>query len=448
MTPRILLALLLAAVSAGAPREGKAAAEKPNVVFVIADDLGWADVGFHGGNAPTPNLDQLAEESLELTRHYVAPVCSPTRVGLLTGRCWSRFGITTPTNSLALPFDTTTLPRALKRQGYETCLIGKWHLGSKPEWGPNHFGFDHSYGSLAGGVTAWTHRYKKGEYSVTWHRNHELLEEEGHVTDLLTNEAVTWISERTGEHPFFLYVPFTAVHLPVNEPKEWLEKVPPSIASEIGRHYAACIMHLDDSVGKIRAALEERGLAENTIFVFTSDNGGSTSTNNTQPYPKDDSPGGKVTASNHPLRNQKGSVYEGGIRVPTLVSWPGRISPGKLATPVFIADWMPTFCHLAGVSLEDDPSWDGINIADLLQGGEEINKRPLYIAGPRSRSSALFYDGWKLVAHEGKPAELYAIDEDLPEKTDLAADEPERVRDLLSRLEAQQKLDNDTLARP
>jgi arylsulfatase A-like enzyme len=149
---RALFFLLLASVA-------PAAAPRPNVVFIIADDLGWADVGFHGGRAPTPHLDRLAREGLELTRHYVAPVCTPTRAGLLTGRYWSRFGVTSPQNERALPPDTVTLPRALKAAGYATCLTGKWHLGSSPEAGPNTYGFDHSYGSLAGGVGPYDHFY-------------------------------------------------------------------------------------------------------------------------------------------------------------------------------------------------------------------------------------------------------------------------------------------------
>lgn len=440
---RTLVSLFLAIVVSAA-----AETDRPNFVFVIADDLGWADVGFHGGNAPTPNLDKLAAEGLELTHHYVAPVCSPTRAGFLTGRCWSRYGVTTPTNTLGLPFETTTLPKALKSQGYETCLIGKWHLGSKPEWGPNHFGFDHSYGSLAGGVTAWTHLYKKGEYSKTWHRNHQLLDEEGHVTDLLTNEAVNWINERSDEKPFFLYVPYTAVHLPVNEPNKWLEKVPDTITSDIGRHYAACIMHLDDGVGKIRAALAENGFAENTVFVFTSDNGGSTATNNTQPYPKDDSPSGNVTASNHPLREKKGSIYEGGIRVPTLVSWPNKAKTGKLSTPVYIADWMPTFCNLAGYEQEDDLNWDGVDLSTMLSGGDAIADRSIYIAAARWRSVALLQQGWKLVVHEGNEPELYHVAEDPSEKTNLAAKEPDRVAMMSAELEAKRKSDNDSIAKP
>ncbi|MEM0969406.1 MAG: sulfatase-like hydrolase/transferase, partial [Verrucomicrobiota bacterium] len=250
---------------------------RPNLVFIIADDLGWADVEFHGGNTPTPHLNQLLSEGIELTHHYVAPVCSPTRAGFLTGRYWSRFGITTPINNRGLDFDTPTLPRALGEAGYATALIGKWHLGSQPEWGPNHFGFQHSYGSLAGGVTPYSHFYKKGNNSVTWHRNHELIKEEGHVTDILTQEAVTWIEHQAAsEAPFFLYLPYTAVHLPIREPEEWLAKVPSTIQGEVSRQYSACILHLDDAVGRIVAAIDKAGQRENTLIIFTSDNGGST----------------------------------------------------------------------------------------------------------------------------------------------------------------------------
>lgn len=273
----------------------------PNIVFILADDLGWADVGFHGGIAPTPQLDRLASEGLELAQHYVAPVCSPTRTGLLTGRCWSRFGVTNPQNERALPWDTVTLPKALQAMGYDTCLTGKWHLGSLPEQGPNHFGFTHSYGSLAGGVSPWNHRYKQGPFTKTWHRNEKLIEEKGHVTDLIAAEAVDWLNSRK-DRPFFLYVPFTAVHLPVKEPDEWLRRVPDTIHGEVPRHYAACVMHLDDAVGKIIAALEKNKLRENTLIVFTSDNGGSTVENNDLKYPDDNCPSGKLPGNNRPWR--------------------------------------------------------------------------------------------------------------------------------------------------
>lgn len=429
-----------------------AAAAKPNIVFIMADDLGWADVGFHGGNAPTPHLDNLAATSLELTQHYVAPVCSPTRTGLLTGRCWSRFNVTNPQAERALPWNTQTLPRALKVAGYDTCLTGKWHLGSKPDWGPNHFGFDHSYGSLGGGVGPWNHFYKEGPFSPTWHRNEQLLVEQGHVTDLIAHEAVRWIGERS-DRPFFLYVPFTAVHLPVKEPAEWLARVPPQIKGDVPRHYAACIMHLDDAVGQIVAALEKAGKRDNTLLVFTSDNGGSTSGNNDQKYPPDGYPDGKLTGNNLPLRGQKGDLYEGGIRVPTIANWPGRLKPGKCTSAIQITDWMPTFCALVEHQPATDLKWDGTNIWPVLAGQATRESHPLYWTAPGFRARAVRVGGWKLIEHAagkggGVPkVELFDLVSDPNETTDLAAKKPEKLAELQKQLAEIAKADGDAVAK-
>lgn len=450
--PRCLfIALALACVLAGPSIRAALAADvpaRPNFVFIIADDLGWADVAFHGGNAPTPNLDKLAAESLELTRHYVAPVCSPTRTGLLTGQCWSRFGVTSPQNERALPWDTVTLPRALKAAGYETCLTGKWHLGSKPEWGPNHFGFDHSYGSLAGGVGPWNHFYKRGPFETTWHRNEELMTEQGHVTDLITKEAVQWLAAR-GDKPFFLYVPFTAVHLPVKEPDAWLARVPSHIQGDVPRHYAACIMHLDDAVGRIVAALEKTGQRDKTLLVFTSDNGGSTAGNADQKYPSDDYPEGKLPGNNAPLRGEKGQLYEGGIRVPAIVSWPGMLRAGKCATPVQITDWMPTFCALAKATPDRDVKWDGSDVWPMLTGRSQRTAHPLYWVAPGFRARAVRAGDWKLISHEkgdARKAELFNLAEDPNETTDLARQRPEKVAELQRLMAEIAKADRDAVA--
>ncbi len=424
-------------------------ATKPNIVFIIADDLGWADVEFHGGNVPTPNLNRLLSEGVELRQHYVAPVCSPTRAGFMTGRYWSRFGITTPTNSLALPMDTVTVAEALSKGGYDTCLTGKWHLGSADQWGPNHFGFDHSYGSLAGGVTPYSHFYKKGEYSKTWHRNEELITEDGHVTDLITDEAVEWVSSRT-ERPFFLFVPYTAVHLPIREPEEWLEKIPSGIEGEVPRQYAACILHLDAAVGRVVEAVEKAGKSENTLILFTSDNGGSTAENNDTKYPDDQCPNGRLPGNNKPLRGKKADIYEGGIRVPTIARWPGKLKAGAtFDSPVHIVDWMPTFCALAESQLKSNAlKWDGDNIWPALSGETELPERPLYSAGVSFRSQALRQGDWKLIVFAGanERSELYHIGEDPNEANNLAKTMPEKVASMMQLLAAEAKNDRDAVA--
>lgn len=427
--------------------------DRPNIVFILADDLGWADVEFHEGNVPTPNLNQLRRSGAELTSHYVAPVCSPTRTGLLTGRYWSRFGVTAPTNTQALPFETVTIASALRDSGYATCITGKWHLGSKPQWGPNHFGFDHSYGSLAGGVTPWSHFYKKGEYSTTWHRNETLVTEQGHVTDLITNEAVQWIAKRDSDEPFFLYVPFTAVHLPLREPAQWLDRVPKEISGEVPCQYAASILHLDDAIGQIVEAIDKTKNSHNTLIVFTSDNGGSTAENNDTKYPDDNCPNGKLPGNNLPLRGKKGDLYEGGIRVPTIIRWSKNIQPGSvIKTPLHIVDWMPTLCQLAGVSVSADQlKWDGIDIAPALTGNGSLPNRALYSAGTGFRSRTIREADWKLIAFSGKNGseervELYNIASDPGERDNRADVMPSIVTKMMQMLKAESARDRDAVA--
>ncbi len=406
----------------------QADAVQPNFVFILIDDLGRADVGYNGGQVPTPHIDALAKEGIILDAHYVAPVCSPTRAGLLTGRYWSRFGVTTPTNEQVLAFETFTLPRALQSVGYATALIGKWHLGSLPEQGPNRFGFDHSYGSLAGGVGPYDHFYKQGPYSTTWHRNGRLLTETGHVTTLLTDEACRWIGAQ-GARPFFLYLPYTAVHLPVKEPEEILKRVPAAITDAVARHYAACLIHLDDSIGRIIRALENTGKRQNTLIVFSSDNGGSNAENADPKYPPDDYPRGRLPGSNQPFRGEKGTPYEGGIRVAAFANWPGKLKPTVLKTPVHIIDWMPTLCHLAGVTPPDDTRWDGINLWPHLAGSPAPPERPLYNVSPSWKSRVVHLGEWKLIenskAKDQTAHELYHLTSDPAETTNLAALKPE-----------------------
>ena len=443
---RLTLCALLGVLCRQAPAGETPATRKPNIIFILADDLGWADVTFHHGNVPTPNLDKLAAEGVELTQHYVFPVCSPTRSALLSGRYASRFGITNPQSPRAYRWDTVTLARSLKSVGYDTALFGKWHLGSKPEWGPQKFGFDRSYGSLGGGVGPWNHRYKTGEFTNTWHRDGQLVEEEGHVTDLITREAIQWLESRT-DKPFLLYVPFTAVHIPIREPEEMVRRVPKEITGSSQRQFAACVIHLDDSIGKILAALEKSGKAANTLVVFSSDNGAPPTAENNDPlYPADDYDPGPTGGSNVPLHGKKGEVYEGGIRTPTIARWPGKLKPGKFTGVAHISDWMPTLCALAGYMPEKDLKWDGLNLWPHLTGAEPPKSRAIYIAGPGFRSRMVREGDWKLILTGAEKAELFDLAADPNETTDRATKMPGKVAALRTRLEQLAKADRDALA--
>ena len=429
--------LALAAVPA------RAADERPNILYVIADDLGWADVGFHGSKIKTPNIDRLCAEGVELARHYVQPMCTPTRVGLLTGRYPSRFGdhAVKPCNERVLPFGTETLASALASVGYDTGLAGKWHLGSKGEWGPNHFGFDRSYGSLAGGCGPYNHFYKKGPYSRTWHRNEEPIEEEGHVTDLIGREAVGWINAK--REPWFYYVPFTAVHVPVKAPKRFVALYDGETfdadpkKDESYRRYAAYASQMDHWIGRMIAALDKTGQRKRTLVVFTSDNGSFPSWRPTGLYPGQHLACPRL-GSNLPLRGHKAQLYEGGIRVPTCVNWPGKLEPAKVDAVMHVVDWMPTLTRLAGYRPEGDLHWDGVDAWPWIAGREtQTEPRTLYWKFTGNRT-AIRHGDWKLIAHRN---ELFNLADDPSETRNQAAAEPARVADLRERLAQARKLD-------
>lgn len=442
----LILAALCLILPAGRLAAREPAAGQPSFLVIVADDLGWNDVGWHGERLKTPHLDRLCREGIELDQHYVSPMCSPTRAALLSGRYASRFGCTGAQNERVFPFGTETLAAALGGAGYETALVGKWHLGSLREWGPNHFGFDHSYGSLAGGCGPYDHRYKTGPYTETWHRNGERLTEEGHITDLIAREAVDWIEAR-GDRPFFLYVPFTAPHIPIKEPRRWLDLYR-EIPEADRRQYAACVAHLDDAIGRIVAALDRTGRREETMIVFFSDNGGTTARNDDPKYPPDDYTPGRADGNNLPLRGHKTQLYEGGIRVPAFVNWPGTLRPGVFDTPIHAVDWMPTLCALAGCESRDALNWDGRNVWPALSGAKPLEPRPLYWAGTGFRSAAVRDGDWKLiVSKNGDKAELFDLGRDPFEKTDLASQEPERVAALRRLLAELARRDNEARVR-
>ena len=437
----LALALLISAII-GVDAQAAEPSRQPNILLIVADDLGWADVGWHGGKFKTPHLDELVRKGVELDRHYVQPVCSPTRTALLSGRWTSRFGphVLSPTNLRAFPPGTTTLASALKQCGYATHLTGKWHLGSRIEWGPQHYGFDHSYGSLAGAVDPWAHTYRKGEYMKTWHRDGQFLDEEGNATELVAKQACDWIHAR--REPWFIYVPFQAVHIPIDAPEEYKRlyddvTFPGDEAkTDAFRRYGGFVSQMDAKVGEFIAALDATGQRTNTLIVFTSDNGGTPVLANG--YAGKTPPLKAVVSSNKPLRGWKGGLYEGGVRVPAFVNWPGVLAPRKLTAPLHAADWMPTLTKLAGWQCTPDVKFDGLDIWPLITGAVP-NPKPRTVYIPHPSGAAVYQGEWKLIAHKGKngKTELFNLASDPFETSDLAAKEPQRVKEfeaILARL--------------
>lgn len=427
--------------------------ERPNILFILADDLGWEDVSFHGSSIRTPSIDRLACEGIELQQHYVCPVCTPTRASLLTGRYASRFGAhtTVPTNSPVLPDGYQTLATVLRDNGYDTGLFGKWHLGSSPQFSPNHFGFNTSYGSLAGGVDPYNHCYKRGQFSSTWHRNGELLEEKGHVTDLIVREAVEWIESR--DRPWFGYVPFTAVHLPIKPRQDWLDKYHAGqfdadpLKDSSFKRYAAYTSHMDYGVGQLLEALERKCQRENTIVVFASDNGAARNAplEHSSSYPGWQEAQPRL-GSNLPFRGAKAQLYEGGIRTPTIINWRGRLSAGKMDHPVHVVDWMPTFTDLVGAEPQNDPKWDGTDIWPLLSGQpERPTDRCMFWNFMGGAQLGIRCGDWKLISREknGKRTlELFNIADDLGEERELSFENPKIVKELSDAMSEQRALDD------
>ena len=432
----------------------------PNIVLFLADDLGWGDVPWHGSPYKMPHLEQLANNGVRLESHYVHPMCSPTRAALMTGRYASRFGVTAAQNGLALPWNTRTLAAELQSAGYDTAITGKWHLGSKPDQGPQRFGFVYGYGSLAGGCGPFNHRYKEGPFTHTWHRNGELIEEEGHVTDLIAREAVQWIQQR-GSKPFFLYVPFTAIHVPIQEPETW-HAMNPHLVDPAQRLRAACASHMDHAIGQVLAALDQQKLRNNTLVLFLSDNGAhGPSDNQGGPYPGEYGHL-KVGNANKPWRGHKTQVYEGGIRTPGLVHWPARLQRGEVHHPLHVVDWMPTLCTLVGAKVPEDLMWDGIDIWPVItQQKKETPPRTLYSAAPGFRAQMVRHGDWKLVVTKAARAksqnpptnnaeeseELFNLKSDPAESRNLAMEKPDILAELKRELADVSSRDRDAIAK-
>jgi len=409
--------------------------EKPNIVLVLADDLGWGDIGYHDGQAKTPNIDRISSEGLRFDRFYVQPICTPTRAALMTGRYAWRTGMASGVilNHLhyGLPLDETTLGQVMKSAGYATYIIGKWHLGHEtPAYLPTERGFDYHYG-LYTAIDHFTHEWMGG---LDWHRNRKPIREEGYATDLLGADCVRIIGEHDfNKQPMFLYHPMFAVHAWNQAPEKYTAPYA-DVKNKDRRGLLGLCAAMDYQFGQIIQALEKAGQLNNTLVFFVSDNGGNS----------------HAAADNAPLRGAKGSYYDGGIRVPAFACWPGKIKPGQ-TTEAFahITDVLPTFAKLAGAEMPEK-QLDGFDLAPVLFDGAVSTGRKeavfLLEDSERDRRGAIIDWPWKLIrtAVDKGPwvCELFDIEKDPYEKqngTDTAKAFPEITKRLSARLDELKK---------
>ena len=412
--PRLLALLSLSLACSGPPSatESFQADRPPNIIVILADDLGYADVGFQGlTDFETPNIDRLAATGVRFTQGYVShPYCSPSRAGLLTGRYQHRFGhIHNPKFRAGegLPSSETLLPEVLANGGYVSGVVGKWHLGDAPEFHPRERGFDEFFGLLGGG-----HDYFKsaeedaGEYLIPLEANGEKIPVEGYLTDQLTGAALDFIQRHSGA-PFFLYLAYNAPHGPLQAPPELLDRVA-SIEDVRRRTYGAMVTALDDGVGEVVSLVAELGLAENTLVFFLSDNGGPTPAN---------------ASDNAPLRSTKGTVYEGGVRVPFVVAWPGHLPAGVTFDPLVSAlDIFPTVVATAGIELPE--GLDGVDLLPYLSGVDGgVPHSQLYWYADAGAQHAIRTQERKFVRVLDRKPALYAILDDIGESNDISGSE-------------------------
>ena len=413
------------------------AAKQPDIVFFLIDDLGFADCGFNGGKEiKTPNIDRLAQSGAIIENHYVQPVCSPTRSTLLTGRYPTHTGVYTivsPGAGWGLPLAERTLADALRSAGYRTALTGKWHLGEfEKAYQPNARGFDHQYGHFFGMLDYFTHERMN---KLDWYRNGEPLKEEGYTTHLIAKEACKVIATGDQSKPLFLYVPFNGVHSPFQVPDSYLK--PYAHLKGNRQKLAGMLAAVDEAIGQIEAALKQAGRLENTLIVFSSDNGG--------PSPGD----------NTPLRDFKGSIFEGGTRAAAFATWPGHIPAGqRIRQPMHMVDWYPTLIKQAGGSLEQKLPVDGLDVWPMLtKQAASPHDAILSVSTQGPSRAAVRMGDWKLIVDggaadvaptgkkKGKKAAgkyeaeaLYDLSADPSEAKNLAEAQPERVKAMRARL--------------
>ncbi|MFO1407875.1 MAG: arylsulfatase [Steroidobacteraceae bacterium] len=434
---RRLTTLFCALAALAAPLAAWAAAEArpPNIVYIVADDLGWKDVGYHGSDIRTPTIDALAREGARMNQFYAQPMCTPTRAALMTGRYPFRYGLQTAVilsgHTYGLDTSEWLLPQALGAAGYETAIVGKWHLGhaDKKYW-PRQRGFDHQYGPLIGELDYFTHE----QHGVLdWYRDNEPVREPGYTTTLLGNEAVRFIAAQSPSKPFFLYLTFNAPHTPYQAPQEWLDRYS-NVADPSRRAYAASISAMDFEIGRVVAELDRKGLRDDTLIVFQSDNGG---TRNAQFAGELDMTNVKLPPDNGPYREGKGTLYEGGTLVPALANWPGHIPAGtEVNGMIHVVDMYPTLVRLGGGSTAKSKPLDGLDVWGAIAEGQP-SPRTEIVYNVEPLRAAIRQGDWKLVWITPLPqkVELYDLAKDPFETRNVAADHPAEVAKLERRVD-------------
>ena len=431
MIIQIRMVLAILALLAGTTSIAAADATQPNIVYLLVDDLGREDCGFMGGEEiSTPHIDKLAAAGARLDAFYVQPLCSPTRAALLTGRYPMRHGlqvgVVKPWARYGLPLDERTLADDLQSEGYATGIFGKWHLGHfAPEYLPMRRGFTRQYGHYNGALDYFTHEREGG---LDWHADDKALREEGYSTALVGQHAAQFVLDNAGKKPFFLYVPFNAVHSPYQPPKGGVDAYPNLKGDR--QNYAAMLTATDDAIGAIVAAVDKAGLRDNTLFVFSSDNGG--------PDP------GRIT-DNGDYRGGKGGLYEGGVRVAAFATWDGHLPAGStVSEPTHVVDWRPTLQRLSGASASGDLPMDGLDIWPTLTAGAK-SPHDVILLNTTPEVGAIRAGDWKLIVTQHPPGgkgkrearrrrnatvELFDLRNDPFEKNDLAQQQPDKVREL------------------
>ena len=405
---------------------------KPNIVFILADDLGWKDVGYHGSDIKTPNIDELAQTGVRFEQFYAQQICTPTRAALMTGRYPLRYGlqmaVIPSAGRYGLATDEFLLPQALKQAGYQTAIVGKWHLGhvDRKYW-PNQRGFDYSYGPLIGEID----HFKHASHGVTdWYRDNKLVKEPGYDTQLFGDDAVRLINAHDTKSPLFLYLAFTAPHTPYQAPQSYLDRYK-GIADPLRRAYAAQITAMDDQIGKVIEALKKRNMLDNTLIFFVSDNGGTRS----NLFVGEGEVKGELPPNNGPYRDGKGSVYEGGTRVVALANWPGRIKPEVVNGMMHIVDIYPTLAGLAGALLDRNKPLDGLDLWPTISEGKPSPRQEI-VYNVEPYRAAVREGNWKLVWTTLLPPkiELFDLANDPTESTNLAEQNPDKVKELQARI--------------